>query len=331
MMEKFIKRKLPDVKNEDGAVAVIAAVAFMAMLIMSGVVIDLGRVHTEISKLQATADASAYAASLLLPVATSDTEKISQIESKAAEYIIKNERKAEILDSVSLSGNVSDQYTVLTVTLKTDVNYLFGQILGIDSREVVIAATAGAEAITAASNTVPLGISKDNLIATLAENGAQDVILKYGAGDGDQGTYGALNLSGTHGGGASQYATWLAEGYPDIIKAGTFLYDETGNMVGPTTAFTVRFDSCTHFPGQGGCTTEHFHADCKRVINLIVFERVEPKKIKVLGFRPFILTGLSDSSEITASAVDVTMATGETAPIDGTNIHYGLFRNRLIG
>lgn len=317
-------------RSEEGAVAVIAALAFTAMVMLTGVVVDLGRSYSETSALQADADVIAYSAAALLPVKTNDSVKINEVTNMAMEYAVKNGRSSESVESVELGGEVSGKFTSVKVTLTSNTEYLFGKMLGITDKDHSRAATVQIQSVIELSNMVPLGISTETLLKTLAENGAQDVILKYTTGD--EGFFGALNLSGMKGGGANEYSQWLAYGYVGVITAGDELYIEPGNMTGPTeTAFFARFNECTHFPGEGGCTTEQFYNDCPRVTNLIVYEWVANKAIRVVGFRPFILTGLNEAGEITASVVDTTINSGDSVPIDGTNINFGIFKPRLIG
>jgi Flp pilus assembly protein TadG len=327
-MIKGILKKIH--RSEEGAVAVIAAVAFTAMIMLTGVVIDLGRSYAEASALQADADVIAYSASVLLPVKVGDSDKMNEVTSKALEYAVKNGRLAESVQQVELGGEVGEMYTSVKVTLKSNIKYIFGQLLGITEKDLSREATVQIQSVIASSDMVPLGISTENLLNTLALNGAQDVVLKYTTGD--LGFFGALNLSGMKGGGANTYSQWLEYGYEGVIAVGDILSTEPGNMTGPTeTSFAARFDSCTHFPGDGGCTTEHFITDCPRVTFLIVYDRISTTSVLVTGFRPFILTGLNELGEITASVIDVKRNTGESVPIDGTNINFGLFKPRLIG
>lgn len=315
-------------KAEDGATAVLTAVIFTALVMMTGIVIDLGRLHIETSRLQTAADAAAYAAAAVLPVAEDDSAKYLEAVNLAETYAAKNAAGASIHNaiSVNLGESVAGTYTSVSVELSSEVDYLFGKILGLESKTVSKRATASLGVIDKASQMVPLGITSDNLINTIAYNGAQNVVIKYGAGDGDTGFYGALDLDGVKGGGANDYEQWLNYGYYGYIETGDLLYTEPGNMDGPTqTAFTDRFNSCTHFSGQGGCTAEHFDPDCPRVIYIIVYDQLSKDTVEVRGFAPFILTGINDNSEIVASLVNVQMKSGEISTPDAETINYGMF------
>ena len=318
-------------KNEEGAAALITAVIFISLVMITGIVIDMGRLHMETSELQTSADAAAYAAAAVLPVAESDTVKYAEAVSLAETYALKNGHSASHVSSVSLGTSVGGQFTSVSVELESEVDYLFGKVLGLESKVVSKKASAGLQVINKSTQMVPLGITSDNLLNTIAYNGAQNVIIKYGAGDGETGFYGALDLDGVKGGGANDYTQWLNYGYYGYIEVGDMLYTEPGNMDGPTqTAFTDRYNRCTHFSGQGGCTTEHFDTDCPRVIYIIVYDQISKDSVVVRGFAPFILTGLTADGEIIASLVDVQFRSGQTDVPDATSINYGLYAVKLI-
>lgn len=318
-------------KKEDGAAALITAVIFISLVLMTGIVIDLGRLQMETSDLQTSADAAAYAAAAVLPAAESDTAKYAEAVNLAESYAVKNGHSVDHVASISLGNPVGGQFTTVSVQLESEVDYLFGKLLGLESKMVSKRASAGLQVINKSTQMVPLGITSDNLLNTIAYNGAQDVIIKYGAGDGTTGFYGALDLDGVKGGGANDYTQWLNYGYYGYIEVGDMLYTEPGNMDGPTqTAFTDRYNRCTHFSGLGGCTTEHFDTDCPRVIYIIVYDQISKDSVEVRGFAPFILTGLTADGEIIASLTDVQFKSGQTAAPDATSINYGLYSIKLI-
>ena len=63
---------------------------------------------------------------------------------------------------------------------------------------------------------------------------------------------------------------------------------------------------------------------------MIVYEQVSDNQVEVLGFRPFILTGISPDGEMLASGIDIKSNTGDSEPVNETNINYGLFRIKLV-
>ncbi len=125
-------------KAEDGATAVLTAVIFTALVMMTGIVIDLGRLHVETSRLQTAADAAAYAAAAVLPVAEDDSAKYLEAVNLAETYAAKNAAGASIHNaiSVNLGESVAGTYTSVSVELSSEVDYLFGKILGLESKTV---------------------------------------------------------------------------------------------------------------------------------------------------------------------------------------------------
>ena len=323
------RKRIRKILSEEGESAVIAAVAFVAMVMLTGVVIDLGLSYSKASSLQSAADASAYAAASLLPVGTDEQDKITEITDRAIEYANKNGCPTDDVITVDLIGEVSGKYTTVSITLETEIRFIFGKILGLTGRSVERKATAQISSITESSKMVPLGMSIPTLLDSIVATGGMDVPLKYATGE--EGFFGALNLSGVKGGGANSYEQWLAYGYDGVINIGDELYTEPGNMEGPTeTAFYDRFNSCTHYTGEGGCTPEHFDLKCPRVLTLLLYERVSTRSVRITGFRPFILTGINAEGEILASIIDISSAGGDSVPLNETNINFGYFKVSLI-
>ena len=157
--------------------------------------------------------------------------------------------------------------------------------------------TRSAEACTlpcsSTSDTVPLGVKKTVLENLIASGNTKHVILKYGSKTNDlgQGAFGAIDLDGVKGGGANEYSQWLENGYLGEINIGDVLPIEPGNMAGPTYyAISKRYNSCTHFKSQGGCTAEHYISGCPRVMKVNVVEYLNNNKyVKITGFAAFVL------------------------------------------
>ena len=317
-------------KNEKGATAALAAVAFTAIAALSGLVVDLGIVYIEGSSMQNAADAAAYAAAPLLPIYTSDSNETQNAQSVATTYTTRNSIESETIEGIELSDVVNGRYTSLKVTLNDQVPYNFGPIVGLQGADVTKSAKVQLEAATSCSKMVPLGTTKTQFHLAMVANGAQNVIVKYGSGDGETGFFGALDLDGVKGGGAKDFATWLEFGYDGVLNIGDILPVETGNMTGPTTsAFTARYSQCTHFPSQGGCNADHYNPDCARVVYLLIYEMVDIHTVQIYGFVPFVLVGTDGNGEVIASHIDVYVNQGESTELDENNIYYGMYRVRL--
>lgn len=328
----MIKKWIKNTKKEDGSISILVALLFVALIAMSGLVVDLGRSYVEAASLQGAADAAAYASATLLPVKTGDTDAIDTVKTKALEYVVKNGRAETDFAGILLGDEVNGQYTSVQVNLTSNIVYIFGAFLGKTDGDVAESAKVRIEAVITATGMVPLGLTKSNLDA-VALDGAQDVVLKYGAGSGTSGNYGALDLDGVKRGGADDYEWNLSSGYDKILAVGDVVISEPGNMAEATaTAFVARWGACTHFADDGGCTPDHFESDCPRVILVLVYEEVSIG-YKVVGFVSLILTGSNTSGELTGSLINANMKDLyiDTAPLSDTTIEHGVFSAKLVG
>jgi len=317
--------------RENGAAAVVAAIAFTAMLAVCGLVIDLGSAYIQESTTQNTADAAAYAGATILPAAVDDDEQIQLVKDTVKEYVIKNGFNEGCIETVELEDIYDGNYYGVRVKLKKEVSYGFGSIIGVDATTVKKTAKVKLDPVTSSTSVAPLGIEVSRLSQAMEENQCQHIVIKYGSGDSTEGFFGALDLDGMQGGGAQDFASWLAFGYNGVLNVGDILPIEPGNMATPTyDAFTTRFNQCTHYIGSGGCTAEHFEADCPRVVTLIVYNFIDSKNIEVVGFISFVLEGINEDGEIIASRVTLQTDEGDTDGNLGGINDYGIYRARLV-
>lgn len=316
--------------EEKGSAAVIGAVALTVMLCVSATVIDLGQAYVKSGDLQTAADSAALAAGMLLPVSTDDVQAVQRVRETALEYVQKNGFETDDVLSVDLTDVYSGRYCGVKVSLSGEIPYYFAPIVGIYSSTVSKSAKSLLKPVTSSDAAVPLGIEIGRLATVIAECQGQHLIVKYGGGGGSGGFFGALDLDGVKGGGAKDFETWLAFGYGDVLLAGAILPVEPGNMAGPTTsAFTIQYNQCTHFPEQGGCTAEHFNSECPRVVTLIVYTMIDSKNVRVDGFVPFVLESVNGNGEIVASMVTMHTQEGNTDGSLGGVGDYGIYKVRL--
>ncbi|MEX1308052.1 MAG: pilus assembly protein TadG-related protein [Eubacteriales bacterium] len=325
---KLIKRVF---KNEKGQTVMIAAVVLMLVIAVAGLVLDLGLSYIEASNLQNAADAAVYAGGSLLPIYEGDTDAIAELETKVESYIIKNGYAAEDISSIELGDVVSDRYTSLKVAVNDYVNYTFGKTIGMQGKSVEKSAKIRIETVTRCTDMVPLGTSATEYLAAAAANEAQSVVIKYDGGDGTIGFFGAIDLDGVKGGGAADFESWLTYGYNGYIEVGETLPVESGNMEGATVdGFTSRYEACTHFADDGGCTAEHYVLDCPRVVILILYEMEGTKAVSVVGFAPFILEGIDGDGDIIASHIDVSVYDFDSEELDEDTIEFGFFTPVMV-
>ena len=318
-------------KSEDGQTVIVAVVALVVVIAIAGLVVDTGMSHLESSELQNAADAAVYAGGSLLPISIDDTAAITELEAKVTSYIMKNGFSMNDISSITLGDVISDKYTSLDVAVNDYVDYTFGKTVGIEGQAVEKSAKIRIESVTRCTDMVPLGTSASEYLAAAAANEAQNIVIKYDGGDGTIGFFGAIDLDGVKGGGAADFESWLTYGYNGYINVGDVLPVESGNMSGATVdGFTARYDACTHFPDDGGCTTEHYVLDCPRVVILILYEMEGTKAVRVTGFVPFILEGINGSGEIVASHIDVNLYDFESEEVDEDSIEFGFFTPVMV-
>jgi hypothetical protein len=329
----FWKRLL---KHEDGQSVVIGAIALIAVLAMTGIVVDTGLSYIKASQYQNAVDAAVLAAGSKLPVPVSEENDNKKIACKLflLDYLNKNSIPPEDIaaTTVVFGDIVGGNYTSVKATVTTYVQYGFGPIVGINGKTVIKSAKSKIQTVTASDDIVPLGVEKGAFQTALAAgSGSIDFIVKDTGGGGEEGFYGAIDLDSVQGGGAPDFEIWLMYGYGGNIYLGDILPIEAGNMAGPTyDAFTARYSQCTHFPGDGGCNALHFDPDCPRVIQLLVYTMVDSHTVKVEGYAPFVLKTITESGEIVASYVKVKTQEGSPTEVSDSTPSYGLYKISLV-
>lgn len=328
-----MKRAVNILRSQEGSGIVIAALAMTVMLIMSAFAVDLGICYLETSDLQNAVDAAALAAGRLLPAQAGDGAALANISQTAAGYLEKNGFGGSEIN-VEPCNEINGKYTSVKVSANTQAVTSFSRIIGINSLNIKRSAAAQISPVTKMDGIVPLSIETEYLQAAIAGGNTNHMTLKFGAATGCQGSFGAVNLSGTNGGGANDYNSNLLNGYGGEIQTGDVLAVEPGNMSGPTfDSFWSRYDSCTHFSGQGGCTYDHFVKDCPRVVFVPVVQDLSSGSVEISGFAAFILesgTGNGVESTVTGSFVNVvTAADGYDRQGPGGGDDFGVYSVHL--
>lgn len=323
-------------RGRQGTILILGAVIFTSLLVMSGVVVDLGQAYVQNSELQKTADAAAFAAATLLPIQVSNSVDQAAAEVLAREYLAKNDPDEAEFVGIDFGDTFTDSeegelYTSVRVRLQRPVNYIFGPIIGLDGTTLSRHAKVRIEAVIGGIGLAPLGISKERRDAT-AEG--EVVAITFAPTDEEvlNGTFGSLDLDGTAGGASSFEERFINGYFGDIVlnDPDHFLDSENGVMFGKAkSGFDARYAQCTHFPDQGGCTQEHYVSACPRIIMIVIYERIEPHKYKPLGFAPYLLDRFEDK-KIYVYPLTLKVKTGTTIPLNDFNYDFGLYRTRLV-
>lgn len=318
-------------KNERGAILVIAAIGMSVLFTMAALVIDVGLAYCKGSLLQNAADSAVFAGGRFLPTSVEDTEKRNSIISEIEEYLDKNGISEQVIRKIEFTDNINGKYYGVDLSLNTESKTGFARILGIDSIAVSKNAGVIVRPSLSAKEVVPVCVVKDELDELIDQDLTEHIILKYGGGDGTNGAYGAINLSGIKGGGADQYSQWILGGYTTEITIGEKMYPvEPGNMAGPTSnAFNNRYTSCTHFQSDGGCNKEHYEPSCKRVVNVPVAEYVDSKNVRIVGFAVFVLEDCyanDNPGEVQGTYIEsVINGTADFTAVEDLQAEYGAY------
>ncbi|MHB8963783.1 MAG: TadE/TadG family type IV pilus assembly protein [Saccharofermentanales bacterium] len=296
--------------EEKGSSLVIIALAFTILSVAAALVIDLGLAYYRTAELENATDAAALAAGQLLPVDITDTIKINAVKQTAIEYAAKNGVDDLTLENVLLQNPVNGFYTKITVNITTRVETSFAKVLGIHSIDITRDSKVKIAPVYKVYGAVPFAIKQDVLDYCIATGMTNNIALKFGGGSGLTGDYGVIDLDGVRSGGANDVELWLNYGFTSMLSSGESLYPvEPGTMDGLIeTAVIDRYNSCTHFPNDGGCTTEHFVSDCPRVMTVPVVVALPNKYVKIVGFAAFVLEPIQDSGFVYGSLVQETIS-----------------------
>ncbi|MBC8014151.1 MAG: Tad domain-containing protein, partial [Sporomusaceae bacterium] len=201
-------------REEKGAAIAIVALSMTAMIGFTALVVDVGNLYLNQTRLVNMADAAALAGVQDLP---GDPEAAI---ANARNFAVQNGMNSDTVNVV-----LSENNTVVTVNVNRSVPFYFAQLFDMNSANVAARAVAAIKPITAISGVVPFGVEEQELIY------GQTYTLKDGAGDGYSGNYGALALGGN---GANVYRGNIKEGYSGLLSIGDWVSTEPGNMSGPT-------------------------------------------------------------------------------------------------
>lgn len=257
--------------EEKGTAMVLFALALSVMVGFSALVTDLGTVYLHRTRLSNTIDSAVLAGAQELP---SNRQAALDVAEQYAE--------ANGLQEGEFSFTVSEDSRTIHGNAEREVGMFFSRALGVESKNVGAHAGARVAPITGLKGIVPFGVADGEY-----EYG-QEVILKQGGGNGDHGSFGALELGGN---GSNKYRDNIKYGYDGIIKIGDVFSVEPGNMSGPTSqGIAYRIDLCHHTPQ---CSINLHVEGCPRIVfvPLGVFDdgNGRNRNFTVTGFAAFVI------------------------------------------
>ena len=216
--------------RERGQVFFMVAALFAVFGGMSAVAIDLGVYMAARRDLQNAADAIALAASQDLPE-NGDTL------ATANSYAGKNGIELSAMTvTITPQGLPAEPNPKVRVDLEAEQGFIFARLIGIESAEIEVSATAIRTSPGGSTGLMPWSLLQE--VKDEADPG-DEVVLKYDSNNGSNGNFAALALDGN---GASQYENAIKYGsdnglcaagvtdcpYPSVTDT------KPGNMTGPT-------------------------------------------------------------------------------------------------
>lgn len=290
--------------NQKGSSQAIVIIFMAAILGSTSLVIDIGNSYINKAKLNNATDAAALAAALELP---NDPNKAIQI---AEEYLSKNAVNLEDVNITLLEDNSG-----IEVSVNKNVNHLFARVIGIESSIVNASSTVKIGPITEVYDGIrPFAVEEQTF------NYGQVITLKYGAGAGNNGNYGAIALGGR---GAKNYQNNIKYGYDSKLKVGDYIDTEPGNMVGPTVK-GINYILDSNFE-----TFENHSKNSTRLWTIPIVDSLNVngrKPVKIVGFAEFFIEGVNNKAEITGRFIEFV----KNGNINFNQNDYGLRAIKLV-
>lgn len=302
-MRRYIELVACIVRSQKGAVIPLIAVAMVALIGMTALVVDIGFIYLNQMQLANAADAAALAGAQELPA------KPGQAVNAVLSYGKLNGKSGDQITPV-----LADSNTELTVTVSRNVPLFFGRIFGLLSSNVQASATARVTTFSGGNiGIVPLGIVDQDFLF------GQSYKLKLGGGAGYDGNFQALALGGT---GANVYLDNIKYGYKGTFHVGDWIRTETGNMSGPTSsgvAYRINLDP--------SATVNTVQDTSGRVVIAPIIKSFDVNgtgQVQVTGFAAFFLEGVpnpGNNSYVYGSFIKMVLP----GDISGAAKNYGVY------
>lgn len=262
--------------GERGNVTLLTAFSIMVISGFSAMVTDVGGLYLQKQTAQSGADAGALAgADVLLQAGASSAANTAF-------------QMAKVNDTKSQYTVTADSTTqTVTVQGQQSVPLWFARIWGMQNASVHVTSQASIGTLTSGTGMVPIAVPEQSFVY------GQQYTLSDGAGTGQSGNYGFLDLSGN---GANGVESDIEHGYNFPLSVGEQVSTKPGVMSGPVQ------QAIDYRMSEDGCDTgcENFSnakPDCARVIYLPVVDSLDvsgKKDVTIMGFAAFYLNGLQN-------------------------------------
>lgn len=207
-----MKKKCLLIKEQDGAVIVLVALLMVVLLSISALVVDVGALYLEKSRVQKAVDAAVLAGVQVLPATERAKEIAIAVADKNGVVIIDNNNNEDVVKNIVVTP------TSIEVITETEIDLTFARIMGFSTAN--IAARARAEksgTITGGSGFLPIIIEKGAFIL------GQESPLTLQPSTSDTGNFGYISFEdGT-------LALNITNGYQGYLSVGSVLTTKPGN------------------------------------------------------------------------------------------------------
>ncbi len=264
-MEKLYKKK-------KGVAAVYLAISMVVLLLFSALVIDIGMLALNKSKIQNACDAAALAGAQELP------NKITA-ESVARKYAIDNG-----VENIYIHVEFPSSNKIIVRADNKPVEFFFAKVIGINDGLASAKATALLAPVTSGIKGLrPFGLFKTEFVF------GQPYTLKESSQNGDQGNFKWLSMpnDSVNGNGKPLLDANVESGSTKSYSVGNSVDSETGNTVAALNSVKALYDSCPHSPK---CTSTSYVADCPRIITIPI---LEPTAVSPTGNTTYIISGFA--------------------------------------
>ncbi len=304
---KIVRPWLELLQAERGSSAVIVALMIVVLLSISAIVVELGMMYVERSRLVIGAEASALAGAASFPYRESGEyleEDYQAMIDEAARIAAQND-----LDDyeIRLLPEDEDPKNIVEVVAREEVDLFLARVMGFDLGRVSGLAAAKSVPISGFLGVLPLGIPEDEF------EGFGVYELKVAAGSGEEGNYQPLALGGT---GSNNYRDNLDNGYDEILRVEDIVDTETGNMSNPT---------------KQGLEDRYESGDREIIIPIVTSPESGRSEVGILGFGVFYLENIDEDQATGHTIVEGTfrdkVSEGE---LSDSGVDYGLRGTRLI-
>lgn len=303
---KRIMQTKPSLKDESGMALLLVAICMFMIIGFIALVVDIGGVYVEKSRLQKTIDSAVLGGAQLIKVSEPEAKRV------AMDLALKNSFTVRE-DEVTTGSNFIEIHKTVTKELT------FARVLGIQNHDISAFARAEIQGgLVKGNGFVPLGV--DN---TSYQKGAL-YPLNDQPGQGTKGNYNYLAIDGR---GANILGQSIAHGTTNTIEVGKEVETEPGQNWGKVEAgFTYRIEEDQK--NNLNCATyEKADASCKRVVILPLIDTYSQANgrsdVLVVGFAAYWIESVN-THEITGRFIEIiksgTFSAGEDFGIYGVKL-----------